>query len=57
MYRNTVLNRPRRIEQLCCSSPADHRFLLAGYLGLLTLDLLPSAKRTPADNGHSAPGP
>ncbi|MEV5776998.1 helix-turn-helix domain-containing protein [Streptomyces antimycoticus] len=30
MYRNTVLNRLRRIEQLCGSSPADHRFLLAG---------------------------
>jgi DNA-binding PucR family transcriptional regulator len=42
-HRNTILNRPRRIEQLCGGSLEDHRFLLAGYLGLLTLDLLPSA--------------
>ncbi|MFE1934272.1 PucR family transcriptional regulator [Streptomyces sp. NPDC059474] len=42
-HRNTILNRLRRIEQLCGSSLEDHRFLLAGYLGLLTLDLLPSA--------------
>ncbi|MGW3435018.1 PucR family transcriptional regulator [Streptomyces melanosporofaciens] len=56
-HRNTILNRLRRIEQLCGSSLEDHRFLLAGYLGLLTLDLLPSAQRTSGDNGPSAPGP
>ncbi|WP_253209170.1 helix-turn-helix domain-containing protein [Streptomyces niphimycinicus] len=42
-HRNTILNRPRRIEQLCGSSLEDHRFLPTGYLGLLTLDFLPSA--------------
>ncbi|AEM85666.1 PucR family transcriptional regulator [Streptomyces violaceusniger] len=41
-HRNTILNRLRRIEQLSGSSLEDHRFLLAGHLGLLTLDLLPS---------------
>ncbi|MFD3943003.1 PucR family transcriptional regulator [Streptomyces sp. NPDC058579] len=38
-HRNTVLNRLRRIEHLTARSLEDHRFLLACYLGLLTLRL------------------
>lgn len=43
-HRNTILNRLRRIEHLCGRSLEDHRFLLASYLGLLTLQLLPAAQ-------------
>lgn len=42
-HRDTILDRPRRIEQLCGSSLEDHRFLLTGCLGLLTPDLLSGA--------------
>ncbi|MFF4229461.1 PucR family transcriptional regulator [Streptomyces sp. NPDC001820] len=43
-HRNTILNRLRRIENLSGWSLEDHRFLLASYLGLLTLTLLPGSQ-------------
>ncbi|MGW1729252.1 PucR family transcriptional regulator [Streptomyces sp. NPDC002306] len=41
-HRNTILNRLRRIENLSGRSLEDHQFLLACYLGLLALRLLPA---------------
>lgn len=43
-HRNTILNRLRRIENLCGRSLEDHRFLLASYLGLLTLRHVPDPR-------------
>lgn len=42
-HRNTIVNRLRRIEALSGRSLDDHRYLLACYLGLLTLRHVPTA--------------
>ncbi|WTW99306.1 helix-turn-helix domain-containing protein [Streptomycetaceae bacterium NBC_01309] len=41
-HRNTIMNRLYRVETLSGRSFDDHQYLLACYLGLLTLRLLPT---------------
>ncbi|MCF2528890.1 PucR family transcriptional regulator [Yinghuangia soli] len=48
-HRNTIMNRLRRVEGLNGNSLEDHRYLLACYLGLLTLELMPAAVPFPAE--------
>lgn len=43
-HRNTIMNRLHRVESLSGRSLDDHQYLLACYLGLLTLRLLPPAR-------------
>lgn len=53
-HRNTIMNRLHRIESLGGASLDDHQYLLACYLGLLTLRLLPGTDAGPAPGGESA---
>lgn len=45
-HRNTIMNRLHRVESLSGRSLDDHQYLLACYLGLLTLRLLPQGGRS-----------
>jgi DNA-binding PucR family transcriptional regulator len=53
-HRNTILNRLRRIESLSGESLEDHGYLLACYLGLLTLSLLPAPPPQASDTPPAA---
>ncbi|WTW96047.1 helix-turn-helix domain-containing protein [Streptomycetaceae bacterium NBC_01309] len=52
-HRNTVMNRLHRIESLGGASLDDHEYLLACYLGLLSLRLLPALHEDAAATGDT----